>query len=112
MRNKISHNEVIYKFQFESVNLINRVIQVNTSSRKNKIKKLLENDFLRLSIFDKDTGIDLKFVKILEVIVKITDNHDLKRVLNQHLELLKNSIKNGCHEGTSKSIEYKPCEEA
>lgn len=112
LRNKISHNEVIYKFKLEATNLINRIIQFNPSSRKNKVEKILKQDFLTLLQGNENFGINLKLIAIIKIIIKITDNYQLKNLINKKLTSLKSSINTGCHVAINKFTQYASCNQA
>ena len=112
LRNKISHNEVVYKFKLEPKNLINRISKLYPSIRRKRIVSILKSNFSYLLSTCEDIKIDLKLINIIQIIIKITNNHELEKLINNKLISLKNSINDGNHIGINQSIQYDSCKEA
>lgn len=92
--------------------MINRISKLYPSIRKKRIVSILKSNFSYLLSTCEDIKIDLKLINIVQIIIKITNNHELEKLINNKLISLKSSINDGNHIGINQSIQYDSCKEA
>ncbi|MBR4486095.1 hypothetical protein IKS57_01825 [bacterium] len=111
LRNKISHNEVIYNFKCEDNKNIFKICNKKDNRIKQKIKKKIEKDFSKL--LNQKLGINLNILYLIKIIGLINNNKKLEEKILDKIKELKNSI----YKGKKKDNEtlqpsYYPCKEA
>ena len=111
LRNKISHNEVIYNFKCEDNKNIFKIFNKNDSRIKQKIKNKIERDFSKL--LNQQLGINLNILYLIRIIGLINSNKKLVEIILNKIKELKNSIYNGKRKDNETSQQsYYPCKEA
>ena len=92
LRNKISHNEAIYKFRFELNKLASKIWFIDTSIDRARIKEIIKNDLSILLGKDCRHKNNLKLTSIVKIIAQITNNQALENLINEKIIALKHSI--------------------
>ena len=111
LRNKISHNEVIYNYQFSLKKLLYKIKKFNAATRT-KLMNKIKNDFPKLFSDYAPARSDCKLISIITIIEKITNNFGLEKSIFQQIKWLEESINNGCHHDQTQNTSYIPCKKA
>ena len=111
LRNKSSHNEVIYNFKFNLRKLIFKVRKFNSSSTT-KISKIIQNDFQNLLWIQNVLNFDYKLISMLKIMCQIVNDKPLEEIIFELIGWLKQSIVNGVHEDIEGKQIYLPCKRA
>ena len=85
LRNKISHNEVIYNFQFSLKKLLYKIKKFNAATRT-KLTNKIKNDFPKLFSDYVPATSDFKLISMITIIEKITNNFGLEKSIFQQIK--------------------------
>ena len=107
LRNKISHNNIIYDFKFKYKEVIYQLVDIKNNQKiDNKIKRKIEKDFLQ--ILNNQNGINCKLMNVIKIIALINNNNQIEDLILNKLKNLKESI----YYGKSGKNMYHPCKQA
>ena len=112
LRNKISHNNVIYNFKLKKINeIVYKIISKNELVKndrriKEKTEKKVKKDLSKLPTSK------YKLIDIVRIIAKVTNNQEIENLISKQINKLKLSIFNGFEQGNTKNIQHQSYEEA
>ena len=74
LRNKISHNEPIYKFKFDLYKLVYKTWLLDSKKSWSNLKGIIIDDLNHLLLFDHNLKSNFKLYSVIKIIANITNN--------------------------------------
>lgn len=112
LRNKISHNEPIYKFKFYLHKLVYKTWLFDSRKSWTNLKEIIINDLNQLLLVDHSLKSNFKLYWVIKIIAKVTNNFKLVTLFKQKANKLALAIGGSYIISEVNNNIYLPCEKA
>ena len=112
LRNKISHNEPIYKFKFDLYKLVYKTWLLDSRKSWWDLREIIINDLNHFLLVDHNPKSNFKLYWVIKIIAKVTNNFKLVTLFKQKAKKLEITISGGFIIDETSNAIFLPCPKA